>query len=70
MPWPWSAEKVARGFADRKCLRRVVVAFDDETFEAIRGRALVEQTSFAEQVRRFVEWGMMDAPAPDAKDSQ
>jgi hypothetical protein len=32
--------------------------FDPETFEAIRTRAVREQTSFAEQVRTLVEWGL------------
>lgn len=40
--------------------KRVVVSFDDETFDQIRRRAVNENTSFAEQVRVLVEWGLMD----------
>lgn len=39
-------------------LRRIVVAFDEDTFALVRDRALAEQTSFAEQIRRMVEWGL------------
>lgn len=41
--------------------RRIIVGFDDETFEQIRARAKAEQTSFGEQVRLLVEWGLEDA---------
>lgn len=41
--------------------RRVVVSFDDETFDAIAARATAEQTSFAAIVRELVEWGLEDA---------
>ncbi|KKN17941.1 hypothetical protein LCGC14_0960870 [marine sediment metagenome] len=34
------------------------VRFDPETFEEIRRRAIKEGTSFAEQVRILVEWGL------------
>lgn len=57
----WPIEKVGRGLADRGGLKRIVVAFDDETFEVIRDRAVKAQTSFAEQVRQLVEWGLEDA---------
>lgn len=46
--------------------RRIVVAFDEETFAAIRNRALAEETSFAEQVRLLVEWGLMDVSRAQA----
>lgn len=39
-------------------MRRVVVGFDQETFQVIRDRAVKENTSFAEQVRLLVEWGL------------
>ena len=39
-------------------MRRIVVAFPPDTFEEIRQHALRERTSFAEQVRKFVEWGL------------
>lgn len=37
---------------------RVVCAFDEETFGEIRKLAEKAETSFAEQVRRLVEWGL------------
>jgi hypothetical protein len=40
-------------------LRRIVVAFDEETFAQVRDRSVKHKTSFAEQVRLLVEWGMM-----------
>lgn len=40
---------------------RVVCAFDEETFTEIRQRAIADETSFAEQVRRLVEWGLESA---------
>jgi hypothetical protein len=42
----------------RKGMLKVVCAFDPETFEQIRNRAIKEGTSFAEQVRTLVEWGI------------
>lgn len=39
-------------------LRRIVVAFDEETFGEVRERATDNRTSFAEQVRILVEWGL------------
>lgn len=39
---------------------RVVVSFDEETFDQIRSRALAEHSSFAEQVRVLVEFGLED----------
>lgn len=41
-----------------KYMKRCVVAFDDETFAAIRLRAIRAGTSFAEQVRQLCEWGL------------
>lgn len=54
---------IRRGDAhgDHKCIRRIVVSFDDETFEEIRQRAVKAGTSFAEQVRLLVEFGMESA---------
>lgn len=42
-------------------LRRIVVAFDEETFAEIRKQAADGQTSFAAQVRLLVEWGLLAA---------
>jgi hypothetical protein len=41
-----------------KCIRRIVVSFDDETFEEIRQLAVAADISFAEQVRLLVEVGL------------
>lgn len=38
--------------------RGIIVEFDEGTFEHIRRRALNQTTSFAEQVRMLVEWGL------------
>lgn len=54
----WQIERVAKGVTDRRVARRVVIAFDDETFATIRQRAIAAETSFAEQVRLLVEWGL------------
>lgn len=40
-----------------KDLRRIVVAFDTETFARLRARAVANKTSFAEQVRQLVALG-------------
>lgn len=55
--------KAGSGHADKPGLLRIVCAFDEETFAQIRGRAVKEQTSFAEQVRQLVEWGLEEATA-------
>lgn len=51
---------VAKGVVDPKdpTKRWIAIAFDDETFEAVRQKAIAEGTSFAEQVRIFTEWGL------------
>lgn len=51
---------VARGVPDPRYPGRVqaVVSFDAEDFETIRPRAIKHGTSFAEQVRILVEWGL------------
>lgn len=43
--------------------RRIVVSFDEETFQTIRDRALASQQSFAATVRELVEWGLMEDEA-------
>jgi hypothetical protein len=40
---------------------QAVVSFDEETFRAIRERAIAGHVSFAQQVRELVEWGMESA---------
>ena len=50
----------AKGF--RKGVnKRIVVSFDDETFDEIQALATRNGVSFAEQVRTLCEWGMMEA---------
>jgi hypothetical protein len=51
---------VARGTQDPRFPGRlqVVVSFDHDDFEVIRQRAIAQNTSFAEQVRILVEWGL------------
>lgn len=41
-----------------KGLMKVTIRLDEETFEELRKRALKNCTTFAEQVRLFVEWGL------------
>ena len=52
------ARGVARGHGSHKGYRRIVVSFDEETFDAVRKLAESTGTSFAEQVRLLVEWGL------------
>jgi hypothetical protein len=37
---------------------RIVVTFDDETFDLVRARAVKAGTSVAEQIRQLVEFGL------------
>ena len=39
-------------------LRKIVIAVEHETFETLRNRAIRDNTSFAEQVRILIEWGL------------
>lgn len=48
-------------------LVRIVVGFDVETFDEIRSRALAQRTSFAEQVRLLVTWGLEAAQDADPR---
>ena len=52
------AKGVAQGVSDKPGLKRVVCAFDEETFDQVRARAIAQNTSFAEQVRQLVDWGL------------
>ena len=56
----YAMSKVARGVPDPRQPSRlqIVVAFDPDTFAEIRERAIRGQTSFAEQVRMLVDWGL------------
>ena len=46
-------------------VRRIVIQFDAETFAEISEKAIHENVSFAEIVRRGVEWMLMDEAAHD-----
>lgn len=50
----------AKGTRRSQYRRVIAVGFDEETFATIRARAAKERTSFAEQVRLLVEWGLME----------
>ena len=43
-------------------LRSVSIRFDEETFDQIRARAVAECVSFAEAVRRLVEYSLEEFP--------
>lgn len=58
--YPTQTREVSKGSV-KGGKRGTVVYFDEETFEEIRQRAEKQQTSFGEQVRLLVEWGLMDA---------
>lgn len=56
---PQPSRKVARGHANAAgTLKRCVIAFDDETFDAIAQEAKRRNVSFAAMVRELVEFGM------------
>lgn len=38
--------------------RQINICFDQEQFDEIKERAVKEKTSFADQVRLLVEWGL------------
>lgn len=53
----------SRGHADPRQpdRRRTDVYFDHDTYDIIRQRAVANRTSFAEEVRTLVEWGLESA---------
>lgn len=59
MPGQGYARSAAKG------VRRIVVSFDEETFEQIRVRALAAKSSFASSVRELVEWGLMEVQSEE-----
>lgn len=61
-PGKGSTRRSTPGFPeDYAGKRRIVVAFDEDTFGEIRTLATKSETSFAEQVRLLVEWGLISA---------
>lgn len=49
---------VARGVRKNPGCLQCVVELDDDTFETVRQRAIKQSTSFGEQVRILIEWGL------------
>lgn len=51
---------VAKGCIDptRPGQLKFQMYLDEETFSQVRGRAIKNNTSFAEEVRTLVEWGL------------
>lgn len=43
--------------------RRILLSFDDDTFNEIRGYALKNKKSFSGAVRELVEFGLLDVAA-------
>ena len=59
-------ENVAKGTCRTSGgLIKTVCAFDEDTHEYIRNRAIKYNTSFAEQVRLLVEFGIIDVELED-----
>ena len=54
---PFPPNRVGRGNV-KGHMRRIHVAFDPETFEQLRRRALECGRSLSEEVRVTVEWGL------------
>jgi len=56
---PYKARKRrAVGFPGRAGKRRIVVEFDQETFDQVQAKAATDNVSFGEAVRQLVEWGL------------
>ncbi len=54
---PRCPEYVAKGVEYSPGRRRIVIEFSQEDFDAIRRKAVLDGTSFAEAVRTLVQWG-------------
>lgn len=54
---------VARGVVDprKPGYRAIIVRVEDELFALVRDRAVKHGTSFGEQVRILLEWGLEEA---------
>lgn len=48
----------ARGFSRNGETRRIVITLDNETFEQVAARAKRARSSFAEEARLLIEWGL------------
>lgn len=49
--------RLALGHARRE-QKRIVVSFDEETFDQVNEYARLERVSFAEAIRTLVTWGL------------
>lgn len=56
-----SKRPVANGTRYANGKRSANIFFDEETFLTLRTRAQCEGTSFSEQVRTLIEWGLESA---------
>lgn len=50
--------RVAHGHAKGELQRKVVILLDNETFEEVRGGAIVNRCSFASEARMLIEVGL------------
>lgn len=51
--------RIATGYGDRRTAHpKVSIVFDDDVFAVLRRRAVAENTTFAEQVRRALRKGL------------
>lgn len=58
--WEATTEKQAEGIRQGRHMK-IVCAFDIETWQDVRARAVKSKISVAEQVRRLVEVGLEEA---------
>lgn len=62
----WKAPGNGSARAAGNGMRRIVVSFDDETFDQVRQRAAKSGVSFGSAVRELVEFGLIDAEEEEA----
>lgn len=48
-------------------MRRIVVSFDDETFDQVRALAQRSSVSFGEAVRQLVEVGLLEVESQNGR---
>jgi hypothetical protein len=58
--------KPAKGWRHKNGALGMMTYYDDETFAQIEARAAKHNTSFGEQVRLLVEWGLQTAEESNA----
>ena len=57
---------IAMGFP-KGLMRRIVVSFDDETFDQVRALAQRSSVSFGEAVRQLVEVGLLEVESQNGR---